>query len=81
MGIKGASILSSHPPFDMCAGVVIDMMHDALCVSWSDWEEFNEVLVWFKSSCQTIQPQKKGIVDMFHQNCTFTAVCIIDVSL
>ena len=27
MGIKGASILSSHLPFDMCAGVVIDMMH------------------------------------------------------
>ena len=27
MGIKGASILSSHMPFDMCAGVVIDMMH------------------------------------------------------
>ena len=30
MGIKGASILSSHPPFDMCAGVVIDIMHCVL---------------------------------------------------
>lgn len=27
MGIKGVSVLSLHPPFDICAGVVVDMMH------------------------------------------------------
>lgn len=26
-GIKGASILCSHRPFDLCTGVVIDVMH------------------------------------------------------
>ena len=27
VGIKGVSVLSLHPPFDICAGVVVDMMH------------------------------------------------------
>ena len=27
MGIKGASILCIHKPFDLCAGMVVDAMH------------------------------------------------------
>ena len=59
MGIKGASILSSHLPFDMCAGVEIDMMH---CV-------FLGVIGKSFGLVQVIMPNhsalKKGMVDMF----------------
>ena len=46
MGIKGASVLCTQPSFNLCAGVVIDVMH---CVSLGLMEK-TLMGFWFSAS-------------------------------